>query len=110
MRFAYNHKGVSFRHPSFEILEVMFGASTLHIAAFINDRDTGERISRLFNVDLPDGYSHEEAAPEETAKIIRKAVLMLVNHELDELLRVDATWQDPHDLVTFKVDWKVKFE
>lgn len=108
-RYAFKDKGVEWRCPCLDVIKVEFEGGYLSLYSAICDRDTGERITQQFNCDLPKSFNYETATPQEVAGLIRSAYLLLVNHELEELLRVDGMWQDPH-VRSIRVEYKVKFE
>jgi len=94
---VFEGNGVSWRCPYLVIVGVELGKTDIVLRALINDRDTGNLCHQNFIMNLPFIYTQcEDPTPEQTREVIKQAYLMLVCHELDELLRVDDSWQDPH--------------
>ncbi len=97
MNFVFQDNGVSWRRPHLVVLRAEIREFEVHLLVELEDRDTGELRNQLFTWTLPADYvAQHEPTPEQTKKVLRDAYLLLACHEIDELLRVDATWQDPH--------------
>jgi len=93
--YAFQDNGVSWRRPHLVVLKAELRAFDVALFVEIADRDTGELRTQLFVV----GYETIGVlapTPAQTRELLRKAYIHVVCHELDELLRIDNNWQDPH--------------
>jgi len=108
---VFQGNGVSWRNPLLNVLRAEITKDDVNLFVEIADRDTGEVRTQLFTSQLPEDYRNAaQPTPEQTHEVLRKAYLLLVCHELEELLRIDGKWSDPHT-PTFglEVSWKVTF-
>jgi hypothetical protein len=111
MEFAFQGNGVSWRRPILSVLRAEITNCDVNLFVEIADRDTGEIRTQLFTSELPAEYCNTtQPTPEQMCDILRKAYLLVVCHELAELLRIDGKWVDPH-APTFELqtNWKVTF-
>jgi len=96
IEYAYQDNGVSWISPYLLVRKAVFAGDILELHCEICDRDTGKITYQLFQIGVPEGYKHSSATPASTKDVLRAAYLKLVCHEIDELMRVDDEWQDPH--------------
>lgn len=92
---AFQANGVTWRRPHLVVLRAELRAYDVLLWSEIADRDTGELRAQAFTV----GYETLgilAPTPTQTRQLLRDAYLKLVCHELDELLRIDNHWVDPH--------------
>lgn len=121
---VFRKGGVELRLPHVSVLGVTLGTEDVSILVELRDRDTGEFRTQSFYMSwpgsrtttaLPGTVAHSMwsmnplnglTADQVTRKMLRDALIKMFDHELDELLRIDGEWVDPHvgDRVLFSAD------
>lgn len=97
VRHVFKQDGVEWRKPHLVVLEVEKTSSEIRMFVELRDRDTGELTTQLFTCSFEPQFMADVPVALRTKAMLREAYLRLVSHELDELLRLDGQWQDPHD-------------
>lgn len=83
--------GFHVRDLRVQITPRAFGRAEVRVSATVRDRDTGNA-TEINSWDILD----LRAPPHARGRAIRGAILRLLAHELDENLKIDGEWQDPH--------------